>query len=128
MNNITTHEDGSIQLSNLKGYVVWMPTDIKINGMQMSYETKMGEAKMYIVYDPEDKEYTYGVLSTFGKCFKKWVDEESLHIAMLEAEEWAFGITGAISNNDWANASNEDREVLSTQSIAGAMRYNAITE
>ena len=126
--NITTHEDGSIQLSNLQAHTVWMPTSTVINGIQMAYETKIGEAKIYIAYDAEDKELPFGVLSTFGKCFKKWTSEENLHMVMLEAEEWAFAQTGGISNNDWKNASDEDREEMGRQSVAGARRYAGIQE
>ena len=125
---IITHQDGSIQLDNLQAYAVWMPTTEKINGLQLKYKATIGEAILYITHDEEDKELPYGILSIFKNGYKKWVSEAELAEAIHAAELWAFELTGGITDSDWHNASNEDREEFSKQSNAGAQRYNNMQE
>jgi len=123
--SIKTHEDGMIQLANLKAYTVWKPSEGKMNGYEVMFSSKIGEAKLYLVHDNEDKEKPYGAIVWRGdRRFNVW--EEDIALSMLKAEEWAFERTGGITDEDWDNASNEDRQEMSGQSEAGNKRYKAI--
>lgn len=123
--SIKTHEDGMIQLANLKAYTVWQPAKEgeKMNGYEVLYTSKIGEAKLYLVHDHEDKESPLGV-KVWHKDTGKNLWREDIAESMLAAEEWAHERTGGISNDDWTNASNEDRAELAKHSTAGQNRYN----
>lgn len=123
---LTFNKDGSFQRKN--AYASFYPSGIKKGDLIVDYVAKIGDYEICLVIDTEDEDSPYGILSSNGKCFKKWTNDAGLVAAIEAAEEWAFTATGGISDGDWHNASDEDREVMSKQSGAGARRYSALRD